>query len=53
MFIVIDHWLRAIKHIQNQNIGHLNVTMLGDFYRKPPIKDLILESLNDNIKVLT
>jgi len=34
MFIVIDHWLRAIKHIQNQNIGDLNVTMLGDFYRK-------------------
>jgi hypothetical protein len=54
MFIVIDHWLRAIKHIQNQNIGDLNVTMLGDFYRKPAIKDFwIFESLNDNINVLT
>jgi hypothetical protein len=39
MFVVIDHRLRAIKHIQNQNIGYLNVTMSCDFYQTPPIKD--------------
>jgi hypothetical protein len=43
-----------MKHIQNQNIGDLDVTMLGDFYQTPLIKDYwIFESLNDNINVLT
>jgi hypothetical protein len=54
MFIVINHWLKAVKHIQNQNIGDVDVTMLGDFYETPPIKEYwIFESLNDNINVLT
>jgi hypothetical protein len=32
MFNVIDHQLRAIKHIQNKFFGNLDVIMLSDFY---------------------
>jgi hypothetical protein len=39
MLIVINHRLKAIKHIQNQNIGDVDVTMLGDFYQTPSIKE--------------
>jgi hypothetical protein len=39
MFNVINHRLRAIKHIQNEFSNGLNVIMLGDFYRAAPIQD--------------
>jgi hypothetical protein len=32
MFNVIDHWLWAIKHTQNEYFGGLEVIMLDDFY---------------------
>jgi hypothetical protein len=33
MFKVIDHWLRAIKHIQNKNFNALNVIMSSDLIK--------------------
>ncbi len=38
MFNIINHRLRAIKHIQNKFFNGLNVIMLGDFYRAPLLK---------------
>jgi hypothetical protein len=36
---VRDHQLKAIKHIQNEFFGGLNVIMSCDFYQSSPIKD--------------
>jgi hypothetical protein len=33
MFNVINNQLKAIKHIQNQIFGDLNVIMWSDFYK--------------------
>ncbi len=54
IFNVIDHQLRAIKHIQNENFNGLDVIMLGEFYQTPLIKDCwVFSSLNDTINALT
>jgi hypothetical protein len=39
MFDVIDHSLKAIKHIQNQVLGGLDVIMSSNFYEELPVKD--------------
>jgi len=53
MFNVINHRLRAIKHIQNEFLDGLDVIMSSDFYQAPPIKDYwVFSSLNDIINAL-
>jgi hypothetical protein len=54
MFNVIYYQLKAIKHIQNNFFGVLDVIMLGDFYQTLPIKDCwVFYSLNVSINALT
>jgi hypothetical protein len=54
MFNVINHRLRAIKHIQNKFFCGLDVIMSCEFYQAPHVKDYwIFYSLNDRINALT
>jgi len=54
MFNVRDHWLRAIKHIQNEFFCGLDVIMSCEFYQAPHVKDYwIFYSFNDSISALT
>jgi hypothetical protein len=54
MFNVINHQLKAIKHIQNNFLGGLNVIMSCDFYQTPPITNhWFFNSFNDSINALT
>jgi hypothetical protein len=38
-FNVINNRLRSIKRIQNNFFGGVDVIMIGDFYRIPPVKN--------------
>jgi len=53
MFYVINHQLKAIKHIQNEFFNGLDVIMLSDFYQTPLVKDCwVFSSLNDIVNAL-
>ncbi len=52
-FYVINHRLKAIKHIQNEFFNGLDVIMLGDFYQTPLVKDCwVFSCFNDIVNAL-
>jgi hypothetical protein len=39
-----------MKHIQNKFFDGVDVIMIGDFYRTPPVKDTwIFQNVKDNV----
>jgi hypothetical protein len=53
MFNVINSMLRSIKHVQNKFFGGVDVTMIGDFYQAPLVKDSwIFQNIKNNVIAL-